>query len=168
MTYITTPQKRIRKGVFLKCETCGREFYVYPAYLRKSAKRGANVRFCSMKCYDKTGDKNPFWGKKHNKESIVKVVGHPNRPRFKLGSDNPNFIRFGEEFGFEGTTDGWWKAKLLRDLGKCEDCDFNDIRILTIHHLDRNRKNNTRKNLMLLCWNCHALRHYKEKTGMYR
>jgi hypothetical protein len=60
--YITTAQKKGRKGAYFKCETCGKEFYVYPSYLRKCEKKGTCPRFCSNKCYDKTGDKNPFWG----------------------------------------------------------------------------------------------------------
>ena len=55
----------------------------------------------------------------------------------------------------------------LRDLifqkrgPKCEDCGFDAHEILQIHHIDRDRKNNTLTNLRLLCPNCHALEHFR-------
>jgi 5-methylcytosine-specific restriction endonuclease McrA len=33
---------------------------------------------------------------------------------------------------------------------------------LTVHHKDRNRKNNTRENLEILCPICHAIEHLHE------
>jgi 5-methylcytosine-specific restriction endonuclease McrA len=165
--YKKRPQRGTRRGAYFKCETCGDEFYVYPSYIKKAEVRGAAIRFCSMKCYDKTGENNPFWGKKHKKESIKKMTDHPNRPRFATGEDNPNFVRFGEEYGFKGSRKDWWREKLFREIGKCEKCGFDDERVLTLHHIDRNPKHNTRENLLLLCWNCHALEHWENQDGMY-
>lgn len=45
----------------------------------------------------------------------------------------------------------------------CNRCRFNDERILVVHHLDRNRKNNALDNLEILCPNCHAMEHYVKK-----
>lgn len=167
MTYITTPQKKKRRGAYFLCDTCKKEFYVFPSYIRKAEKKNIHIRFCSMKCYDKTGEKNPFWGKKHTEESIRKMAEHPNRPSFKHGKLNYNFIRFGEEYGFKGSHYLWWRRKLLKDIGKCEKCGFDIKRILILHHKDRNRSNNERENLELLCWNCHMLGHEKKNDGTY-
>ncbi len=165
MSYLTTKQKKKRRGAYFLCESCKKEFYLYPCYLRR--KNGSKARFCSMKCYDKRGEKNPFYGKKHSEDSLRKMLNHPNRQIFKTGKDNPNFVRFGEEYGFKGSRMHWWKRKLLKDIGKCEKCKLSDKRLLNLHHKDRNRSNNTEKNLELLCWNCHALHHWEEKTGPY-
>lgn len=43
----------------------------------------------------------------------------------------------------------------------CSKCGINDIRILVVHHLDENRKNNNIKNLQWFCHNCHRVIHSK-------
>jgi hypothetical protein len=48
---------------------------------------------------------------------------------------------------------------------QCAMCKKNDIRILSVHHVDHNRKNNILKNLVWVCRNCHHLLHcYKEES----
>lgn len=160
--------KKKRRGSYFKCETCGREFYVFPSEIKKAHKKGITIRYCCIGCYDKTGDKNPFWKKKHKKISIEKMKMSPNRPRFGYNLDNPNFVRFGEEYGFEGSSKMWWQRKLLNEIGKCEKCGFDDKRALCIHHKDKNRGNNIRKNLILLCWNCHIIEHFEDRSGLYK
>ena len=162
---ICTQKKR--RGEYYKCETCGEEFYISPSYIKKTLKRGYNIRYCSMECYDKYGDKNPFWGKTFSEESLERIINHPNRNVFKTGEDNPNFVRFGEEYGYLGTSKNWWQRKLLKEVGECELCRYNDKRALCIHHKDKNPKNNSRENLILLCWNCHAILHFEDRSGIY-
>lgn len=163
---IFTPVGKKRRGSYFKCETCGTEFYVYPSQIKKSELKGTTIRYYGMACYDKTGENNPFWGKKHRKDSIKKMSANPNRPKF-TAENNPNFVRFGEEYGFSGKSNDWWSRKLLREVAKCERCGFNDKRALCMHHVDRNRKNNIGENLELLCWNCHVIEHFDSKDGMY-
>jgi hypothetical protein len=165
--YKKIPQQKNRRGAYFKCETCGEEFYVPPSYIKKALRKGFSIRFCSMKCYDKKGEKNPFWGKKHTEESKQKMSESPTRSRFGRGEENPNFIRFGEEYGFQGSHRNWWREKLIRDIGKCEHCGIEDERLFTLHHIDRNRGNNIRSNLLLLCWNCHCLEHWEAADGVY-
>lgn len=42
---------------------------------------------------------------------------------------------------------------------KCENCGFDNILALEVHHIDRNRKNNEIENLSILCANCHKIEH---------
>jgi len=158
-----TKEKQKRKGAWLKCATCNKEFYCFPERFR----RKSQPKYCSMKCYDKTGNKNPFHGEKHSIITKEKWVNNPNRNKFKKAENNPNFIRYGKQSGFEGITWSWWKKYLINKIGKCEQCGFSDKRILEIHHKNRNRKANGRNNLILLCPNCHALTHYLTRTGKY-
>lgn len=52
--------------------------------------------------------------------------------------------------------------RLRKSIGKCQICGFDEEpRILTTHHKDRNRKNNSASNLLLCCPNCHSLEHIK-------
>jgi hypothetical protein len=164
--YIILVQKK-RNGEYHKCESCGEEFYIRPCYIRKAIKMGCPIRFCSMECYDKNGDKNPFWGKTFSPEVREKRKNNPNIPKFKTGKDNPNFIRFGEAYGYKGISKNWWQRKLLREISKCELCGYPDKRALCIHHKDKNPKNNARENLIMLCWNCHAIIHFEDRSGIY-
>jgi hypothetical protein len=51
------------------------------------------------------------------------------------------------------------KAILKRDGSKCLLC--GDSNKLHIHHIDKNRRNNSDKNLMTLCNQCHESQHGK-------
>ena len=42
----------------------------------------------------------------------------------------------------------------------CNLCKTKDSRVLAVHHIDRNRKNNKVTNLAWLCHNCHFLVHH--------
>lgn len=157
-------QKRKRSGEWVKCETCGRAFYVVPARVRHAAKQGTLIRFCSMKCYIKTGELNPFWGKHHSDKSKQLWLAHPNRSSFLPGAKNPNAKRFGADFVGTGTR--WWKHYLMDSVGHCEKCGYVQYtEILVIHHIDGNRRHNKRDNLLLLCPNCHAIEHYVSDGG---
>lgn len=49
----------------------------------------------------------------------------------------------------------------------CKRCGTKDVRVLAVHHKDKNRSNNTLGNLMWLCHNCHFIIHHYalESTG---
>ncbi len=61
---------------------------------------------------------------------------------------------------------GGWNVnyrKLILESGKkpiCLLCSEADTRIIVVHHIDENRSNNSKKNLVWLCRNCHHLVHY--------
>lgn len=54
-----------------------------------------------------------------------------------------------------------------RDMIKaCSRCGYDVVpNILVIHHVDRDRTNNTLTNLKVLCPNCHAIEHLPENKG---
>ncbi len=148
---------RKRRGAFIECEGCHRQFYVHPSRL----KRAVNVRFCSQACYDKRGEKNPFWGKAHSAETVIKMIGSP--VRSESGKKLAQFVRE-RAAGIIGIAK---RRPMIEELGRCERCGFLDVRILQIHHKDRNRKNNVRQNLEVLCPNCHMLEHLEHSDGTY-
>lgn len=54
--------------------------------------------------------------------------------------------------------------ELREKIEKCEKCNFSSHpEILQIHHKDRNRENNERANLEILCPNCHSLEHFEDR-----
>ena len=52
---------------------------------------------------------------------------------------------------------------------RCCDCGYDlHPEILVVHHIDHNRRNNAKDNLVLLCPNCHILRHASNGRVMMR
>ena len=162
------PPERKRIGRYFTCETCAREFYVFPSYIRKATSNGWKIRFCTMKCYSKTGSRNPFYGRRHGAQTRERIRKSESRHSFVSGRTNPNSSRFDPRY-FRGRSKEWWRRFLISTLSGCERCGFNtEIRILQIHHLDRDTTHNTRRNLKLLCPNCHEITHLKCKDGRHR
>jgi len=60
----------------------------------------------------------------------------------------------------EGGID-WQRTRLKEEEGKCCDCGEDREYMLTMHHIDGDRKNNNSNNLELVCANCHIKRHLK-------
>jgi hypothetical protein len=115
-----------------------------------------------MACYDKKGANGPFYGKRHSEEQIKKWLSNPNRSVFKTGPTNPNTKRFG------AMSQKAWnvKCRLLETINACERCGYGEHPgILQLHHIDRNRKNNDRSNVVILCPNCHTVEHYLARDG---
>jgi hypothetical protein len=50
---------------------------------------------------------------------------------------------------------------------KCFLCGVRDPRILVVHHVDKNRKNNLPSNLIWLCRNCHFLVHHQKNVASF-
>lgn len=52
------------------------------------------------------------------------------------------------------------REQIIAEAGsRCEICGVDDYRVLVIHHKDRDRANNRRENLMVVCANCHTRIH---------
>ena len=46
------------------------------------------------------------------------------------------------------------------EIKKCILCKIEDFKVLSVHHIDKNRKNNNISNLTWVCQNCHYLIHH--------
>lgn len=56
------------------------------------------------------------------------------------------------------------RKELIQSRGnKCEQCSYNNINVLEIHHKDRDRSNDTNENIEVLCANCHTIEHKKAR-----
>ena len=78
-----------------------------------------------------------------------------NNKLFKSGENHPNYV---------SGSGSYRNRKLKESEGKCEECGFDNILALEVHHKDGDRKNNSIDNLELLCCNCYTIKH-KTKTG---
>lgn len=55
----------------------------------------------------------------------------------------------------------------IKRLGEicCEKCGQKDIDFLCVHHINKNRRDNTMENLQTLCANCHHREHWKDSAS---
>jgi hypothetical protein len=107
----------------------------------------------------RTGEKNPFWGKRHKPETIAKNrLAHsgPNHPGYRDGRGNAPYA------------DDYQAIRAMiheRDLGICQHPGCyraENGRQHPCHHIDRNKQNNHPANLILLCVKHHAKTLYGE------
>ena len=58
------------------------------------------------------------------------------------------------------------RLTIMEERGyKCERCGYDKEQcVLHAHHKDRDKKNNSRNNLEILCANCHYIEHFKKTT----
>jgi len=145
--------KTIIEDVNIKCIYCGKEFIF---------KKIGNVKlpiYCSAKCrsadwyYSKTKECIQC-GKPLKKTFANKITG-----KFCSGECRKE----AQQIDLEFTKRQGVKRKLKR-MGvifeKCADCGYNKYpQILGIHHGDENPTNHSIGNLIILCPNCHSIRH---------
>ena len=186
------PQNRL--GIYLTCRTCGASFYVTRGRVKQSAQKSIEIKYCSMQCYDKRGDKNPFWGKTHSDKTIK---GFQDTRKWEQAKD-PERLRIELQALFDqGYTTGQvatllhvghrtiWRYKkqlgvqraptnlkhmrwyLRKAIGECQRCGWNTIpEVLQVHHIDP-ALGNFRANMELLCPNCHMVTHYEHHSGAW-
>ena len=147
-----------------QCLICGKDIYIK----RYHAKKGWG-KYCSKKCQFK-GQENGNWvecdycGKKiyrtpkdfkrsKSKKFFCSRACHcswENENR-RCGENAPNWIAGQTAY-----------RSLLKRSGKrekCSSCGNKDKRVLVVHHIDSNRRNNKSENLEWLCRNCHCIAH---------
>lgn len=148
----------------IRCDLCKKEFK-----RKKSQVLLAKKHYCSIRCQNIDKRKGKIiacfvCGRKAYKKNrdlvrseskvyfcSIKCSNHwlgTNRQ----GTNHPNWVN--GRFVYK---------KLLQRTGVsqiCKLCGEKDKRVLVVHHIDQNRKNNALSNLIWLCQNCHFLIHH--------
>lgn len=152
----------------VKCELCKNKFYAKPSWL----KRG-HGKYCSAECQHKSFKKGKVVNCFICKKATYKAPRHIKRSKSKKYFCSKSCQTKWRNTVFIGPKHANWKGgeyayKSVLSRHKipkiCRLCRTKDTRKLTVHHLDKNHKNNKLKNLVWLCHNCHFLvHHYNEE-----
>ncbi len=154
--------------VIVVCKQCGSDVKTKPSHLalgfgkycsrtcgNEAARKGKNVRCftCGKETYKPP---KQLSRSKSGKFFCSKSCQTHWRNKVYIGEKHSNYVNGGTSY----------RATMTRSGAKeeCFRCKVNDTRILAVHHIDRNRSNNSIENLMYLCHNCHHLIHqHKEE-----
>jgi len=166
------------------CETCGKKFLIEKYKHTKGIRR-----FCSKDCYTvyqqqniveislKTREKMSesrkkyiekngcyFTGKKHDLETIELISR--NRTGKCMGEEHPHwnngssFEPYGIEFNDELREQIRERDGYVCQNQECEITQEELGYVLSVHHIDYDKKNNEETNLISLCNSCHAYTNY--------
>jgi hypothetical protein len=150
----------------VNCNQCNKSFNAKPSWIVKGS-----GKFCSKVCQHRAlrkGREVPcdMCGKvtykqakdlsrsKSGKFFCSKSCQTQWRNQLYIGEHHKNFVNGRSSYRATLT-----RANVERT---CVLCRTQDLRILAVHHIDKNRKNNTLENLAWLCHNCHFLIHHDE------
>lgn len=153
----------------VRCKLCNDEFYVKPCHQKlgwgkycsqacrsKSQLNGRNVNcfICNKKVY-RSDEK--LRNSKSGKYFCTKKCQTLWRNSIYIEDRSSNW---------KNGKSSYRKMMSRRDLiSNCAICNLSDVRILVIHHRNRNRKDNSISNLTCLCLNCHFLVHHDKQLN---
>ena len=149
---------------YVPCVICDVSFYAKPRHVKLGW-----GKYCSRKCQ--------YMGQRKGKMHACGICGKmvyrtpsdlwkADSKRFFCGKSclakwkNSHAPRGADHFNWKDGS-GTYRNIMLRNKKKplCTSCGLKNERVLVVHHVDHNRKNNTLKNLLWLCRNCHYLAH---------
>lgn len=150
---------------YIRCLICNAEFYAKPNHRLKGW-----GKYCSIPCRSKS----QFKGKSVYCSTCNKTI-YKSPKDLRTSKSKKYFCNrscqtiWRNTTLFSGENHRNWKngksayRRILKTTGIqqiCMLCKTKDIRVLAVHHRDRNRNNNTIENLIWLCHNCHYLIHH--------
>lgn len=149
------------------CNQCNKQFYAKSNWIKIGW-----GKYCSIKCRSLSQRNGKyvkcFTCKKDVYKSQKSLVRSKSGNWFCSKSCQTlwrNSFFIGEKHGNWKGGEESYRERLLRTkiVQICRFCKLRDIRILAVHHLDRNRQNNKLENLVWLCHNCHYLIHHDKQ-----
>ncbi len=151
------------------CKVCGKEFKT-----KKWLVEQGWSKCCSRKCRNEAQKKGRFVNCYTCRKRIWKFPSAIKASISKKFFCNKSCQTVWRNKFYSGSRHALWRGGysshyrrilLKSDTSiKCKLCNEEDKRILHVHHIDSNRKNNKISNLSWLCVNCHRLVHlYNER-----
>lgn len=146
------------------CLICKASFYVKPSHLQKGW-----GKYCSIICRSRSQLKGSTFKCHICSKEIYRspLAIKKSKSRIYFCSKKCQTM-WRNKILFTGKNHSNWKngesayRRILESTGtkkKCVLCKTFDKRVLIVHHIDFNRKNNELTNLAWLCYNCHYLVH---------
>ena len=149
---------------YVECQICQKEFYIKPSH----QKLGWG-KFCSRTCHTLSQRKGHFVSCKTCGKQIWRMPKSLERSKSGYFFCNKSCsLSWKNTILNSGINHPLWNGgessyrKKKEDSSEdiyCLHCGLRDKRVLVVHHIDENRKNNILTNLMWLCRNCHYLIH---------
>lgn len=145
----------------IPCKACNKERMIDTSKwsIKRYLKRSPKCRKCATK--------NPALRKKISKGWFPKGLipwsaTHKMPPAWNKGLKGTHFSPSTE---FKYKNGNGYRHLLIRGelKQKCKKCPETNLKRLHVHHKDENRKNNSKKNLMVLCRPCHLLEHGRKE-----
>lgn len=155
-------------ALVVSCKVCKKKFNTKPYHV----KRGHGV-YCSKACHYLDAQKRVVkncdtCGKETYKKPTQ--ISRSKSGKYFCGKSCQTIWRNAHFHGTEHPNykEGLYSYRSVLTRNKvpaiCKRCRIEDKRVLAVHHIDQNRKNNTLKNLTWLCHNCHhTIHHYPEE-----
>jgi 5-methylcytosine-specific restriction endonuclease McrA len=149
--------------VKVKCKKCRKTFYVKPCFIKLGF-----GKFCSRKCHF-NNTSGVFLKCNTCGHEIYRMQSKIKRSKSGKFFCNKSCQTKWRNVEFSGKKHlGWKDGKsmyrvIIEKSGTqvvCKLCGEKDKRVLAVHHIDKDRKNNKIENLVWLCFNCHSLVHY--------
>lgn len=167
--YIIPKDGRRRKATMVVCDYCGKEF------LRVNHKIGKTEKcYCSYECCSLSNVKR------------IKLICHNCGKEFerlpgKIGKSKSGLSFCSNECKNQacsldggcsdiqpehyGTSTVEYRNRMKKELEQgCANCGEQTRYLLDVHHIDKDRLNNEKENLIVLCKNCHKREHIKKAT----
>jgi len=149
----------------VKCKICMSEFYARPSHI----KVGRGV-YCSNQCHYEDVRKNRIEHKCFTcGAEVYRTEARINNSKSRKFFCSKSCQTRWRNTVFVGEKHNNWKGgiginyrSILINSGEhevCKLCDLKDKRVLAVHHIDKNRLNDSVKNLAWLWHNCHRLVH---------
>ena len=152
----------------LECAFCGKFFQRKLKYVTNARKNGKTKFYCGLSCINK---KEVFWDKCHECGKLMPVTQkrHKTKSGFHYCSsscaNSSNNRIYKTRENHPNWKDG---SSTYRSLGlseRCEDCGETRYYLLVVHHINKDRNENGKENLVTVCHNCHVLRHLVVRNG---
>lgn len=155
---------RNRKCWLLRCDHCSKKFY-RPKRLIKS-----EAHYCSRKCRSASSKQQVELKCDYCRNTFYRQKAHTNRGRHGLNfccrkckdtaqslSGNVKKIQ-PSHYGSCKSTSSYRKRAFFHYGAICSHCGYKKSKkMLDVHHMDENRDNNDKRNLIVLCVWCHGL-----------
>lgn len=152
----------------IKCDYCNKLFERQKKLINTNKRKGHN-NYCSKKCQYAAMTKGTTVSCANCGKKIYRLKSQKQKSKHNnsfcnhscAASFNNKFTKRGKLHpNYLDGTSNYINIAFSYYQPKCTICDFNIRSALQVHHIDKNRKNSSLDNLIIVCANCHSQIHF--------